>query len=347
MYLEAQKATAAGDALQNIIDKLDELNAKEAAVKTTTSVKKETVQTDYTVGMNKLGNSDDVVAQQKVVADAQMKLQQAVTDDQKKQAQAQLINEQKKLDSMVSANKKASEEEKQMWLQQHQVAAVAIDAIDGAFKQAWGDMIMVHRQAKNEGDAIWIGMENTALEALEKILEKWILNAAQSAAMSISNAATQVTSLTAITTAATPAAIAQSIASFGVADATGASAYAAAVAAMQAISLGGMAFATGGKVTTPTIGLLGDNGPEWAAPEKDFLQMAREDLIPKVLNNNIATSSAKALSNTSDTSSAALASKLDKLNTTLGNQQLVASIQDRQLLLFLNRAKRNDKPYTY
>ena len=83
---------------------------------------------------------------------------------------------------MVSANKKASEEEKQMWLQQHQVAAVAIDAIDGAFKQAWGDMIMVHRQAKNEGDAIWIGMENTALEALEKILEKWILNAAQSAA---------------------------------------------------------------------------------------------------------------------------------------------------------------------
>ena len=346
--LEAQKATAADDELQNIIDKLDELNAKEAAVKTTTTVKKETVQTDYTVGMDKLGNSGDVLAQQKVVADAQMKLQQAVTDDQKKQAQAQLLNEQKKLDGMVSANKRASEQEKQMWLDQHQVAQAAIDAIDAGFKTAWTNMTAIHRQAKDDGDAIWISMESTALDALGKILEKVIINAATSAAMSATSTATQVADMTAIAAAAHPAAIAESIASFGVADVTGAGAYIAAVGAMNALSLGGMAFAKGGKVTSPTISLSGDNGPEWYAPEKDFIQMAREELIPKVLSNNISTSSAKALNRDNNgMSNAEVITNLKAISSALSNQQLVAKIQNRELLLFINRAKRQDSGFTF
>jgi hypothetical protein len=43
-------------------------------------------------------------------------------------------------------------------------------------------------------------------------------------------------------------------------------------------------FAKGGKLTNPSYRLAGEAGPEFYMPEKDFYDIAREEIIPRMLD---------------------------------------------------------------
>lgn len=173
------------------------------------------------------------------------------------------------------------------WRETHQVGMLSINSLNAGIRQMWGTFILGNRQAKDEWDAVWLSIRNTALGTLGDIITKYIENEIIARAISAGSTAAVASEMTAISVAAAPAALATNIATMGAAgvaaSATFASASASLSTAMSSLKI--LAAAEGARINRPTLTMIGEAGePELVAPEKDFYSIAREELVPNVLS---------------------------------------------------------------
>jgi hypothetical protein len=102
----------------------------------------------------------------------------------------------------LAATRRQAEESRRLWAEQNKLAMIGVQSIGAGYQALWSNVVVGHRQAKDEGDAIWLAMKNTALNALGAILVRQIENLVITAAMRetdvASHAATE-TAKTAIT----------------------------------------------------------------------------------------------------------------------------------------------------
>jgi hypothetical protein len=76
----------------------------------------------------------------------------------------------------LAAIRRHAEESRRLWAEQNELPMIGINSIGAGYQALWSNIIVGHRQAKDEGDAIWLAMRNTALNALGAILVRQIEN---------------------------------------------------------------------------------------------------------------------------------------------------------------------------
>ena len=182
---------------------------------------------------------------------------------------------------------------------------VAIDGIKAGFSTMFDQWVIVHRDAKNQADAIWISMENAALHALDQILEKEIENAiigtaVHKGAETAKTASTEEGVLERLamvgveivkTLAAAAAKMVDAIASifewevaaFGPAAIVTIPATVAAMLAVFNKMKSAMGFEQGGRIRKGQKGYIEGTGNEIIAPEQTFVDIARKELMPRIL----------------------------------------------------------------
>jgi ABC-type multidrug transport system fused ATPase/permease subunit len=214
------------------------------------------------------------------------------------------------------------EEEGKLWMESHRVAMAAVDGMTSGFKQMWAQFIIGNRQAKDGWDAVWLSMRNTALNALGDILTKEIENliisnlmttttAEKKVGITTAKSAAEIGILTAQTAAETGIAIASitamtaavttamaaisavawtpatlvSIASWGGAAVIGEAAVLQALAVVKAASVVGLE--KGGIIEKGEKGFFEGKGMEVVAPEKTFIEVMTQELIPKIITEGM------------------------------------------------------------
>jgi hypothetical protein len=196
--------------------------------------------------------------------------------------------EQQKLDKMtlfgdelVVRERQDQEQRRQAWRETHQFEMSLINGMTAGVRSMFDQFLSVHRQAKDQWDAIWLSMENTAIQALSelavKTLENWIID---QVLMAGSVAATNA-AMAAIIPGAATAATLVSIASFGGAAGVGTGAVLVGLGAVRAASIVG--FEEGGKTKRGQAGFIEGFFPEIIAPEEDFYKIARAEIIPRLI----------------------------------------------------------------
>lgn len=172
-------------------------------------------------------------------------------------------------------NQRSLEERKQLWLQEHQGAQVALNAMTAGVNAFVNSALMVHRQAKDELDAVWIAIENSIIGALANMLTAAITNAILSAAI--------ITPMMAgITAAAVPAATLTSIATFGGAAVAGETAVLQALGVVKGASVAA-AFEKGGVFEPNQRGFIEGGQYELIAPRQTFEQILRTEIVPMLV----------------------------------------------------------------
>lgn len=66
--------------------------------------------------------------------------------------------------------RRALDQQRRDWEEEHQIASGAINSITGGFQQAWSQWVIGSRQAKNGMDAVWLSMRNSFLRTLEQMI---------------------------------------------------------------------------------------------------------------------------------------------------------------------------------
>lgn len=267
-------------------------------------------------------------AQQKKISDLTKKWREADTDSARRAAQAQLKIEQEKYDRMTMSAKdfndrelRLQEERRRNWIESHRVIMAGIDGITSGVGTLWTRFLGSERQAKDEWDASWLSMRNTAVNAIGRIVEEEVesflvrliqqrifgaektaaiaaegtiqtgVMAAQagaqtgiaSAAIGIITTAT-VASMAAITAAASTAATLVSIATFGGAAGVGEAAVLQALATVKAASIIPIpGFEKGGRIEKGSVGFFEGRRAEIVVPEEDFYAIARAEMIPAMM----------------------------------------------------------------
>lgn len=172
------------------------------------------------------------------------------------------------------------------WKETHTAGMLAINSLNAGVKGLWNTFVVGNRQAKDEMDAVWLAVRNTALNALGDIIAKYIEDAIITRAIAASNSAAQIAEMTAVAAAAAPAALAVNIASFGAAGVAAAGTFATAsgslAAAMSALKI--VAAEKGALIDKEQLVLAGEGGKrELIAPVTNFEQFAVTELLPNVL----------------------------------------------------------------
>lgn len=123
----------------------------------------------------------------------------------------------------IQIERAATQEAISGWKAEHQVATAMLGSI-GVGVQGFVDQFLLdHREAKDELDAIWISIKNTALASLGQIMAQAAINAIVAGAIESAATAGTVAAMGITAAAAFPAAVAVNIASFGAAGLSAAS----------------------------------------------------------------------------------------------------------------------------
>jgi len=205
----------------------------------------------------------------------------------------------------VEAAKSAEEEKKRLWRETHRVGMTLIDGMTDGFQQMFGQLLIHQRQAKNDWDAAWLAMQNATLQALARIATDWLKTQLELVAMTETAEKTK----TAITESETASRVAarstETSAELTMAAAAGVSgtataakgaavlpfpanliAIAAVIAAVSAMFRGifkAFGFEKGGRIEKGQRGFFEGFSSEIIAPEKDFYDIARLELIPRLI----------------------------------------------------------------
>lgn len=187
----------------------------------------------------------------------------------------------------VRATNRYHEQLRNEWKETHQAGMGAINSLNSGISEMMRQFVGGQRQAKDEWDAVWLAMKNSAVNSLTDIITKYVENEIIARALGITSTAATVAEMTAIAVAATPAALAVNIATMGAAGAAAAASFGVAsgtlAASMSAMKI--VAAADGARITKPTLTMIGEAGEtELIAPEKDFYSVARDLLVPNVLS---------------------------------------------------------------
>jgi len=166
----------------------------------------------------------------------------------------------------VDALIRNKQEEMKIWKQSHEFEMSLLDGLKFGVVAAFDEMLMVHRQAKDTWDAIWIAMQNTVISSLVNIGAQLLQNAVIGQLATAAATAATVASMAAIAASAAPAAYAVSVATFGGAALAGTAAYLTGLATIQAASLI-PGLAGGGLAYGPMLAMVGDNPNAASDPE--------------------------------------------------------------------------------
>jgi hypothetical protein len=229
-----------------------------------------------------------IAAQLQKVQDLQNAFNRETDAGVRQRIDTELRLEQQKLDKMtlfgdelVVRERQDQEQRRQAWRETHQFEMSLINGMTAGVRSMFDQFLSVHRQAKDQWDAIWLSMENTAIQALSelavKTLENWIID---QVLMAGSVAATNA-AMAAIIPGAATAATLVSIASFGGAAGVGTGAVLVGLGAVRAASIVG--FEEGGKTKRGQAGFIEGFFPEIIAPEEDFYKIARAEIIPRLI----------------------------------------------------------------
>jgi len=247
--------------------------------------KKLGIEVSATIGLPPAGT---VAAQLQKVQDLQNAFNRETDAGARQRIDMELRLEQQKLDKMtlfgdelVAKERQDQEQRRQAWRETHQFEMSIINGMTAGVRSMFDQFLSVHRQAKDQWDAIWLSMENTVIQALSelavKAIENWLID---QVLMAGSVAATNA-AMAAIIPAASTAATLVSIASFGGAAGIGTGAVLAGLGTVRAASIVG--FEEGGKTKRGQAGFIEGFYPEIIAPEEDFYKIARAEIIPRLI----------------------------------------------------------------
>lgn len=200
------------------------------------------------------------------------------------------------------AARRMQEEMREEWRRTHEVAAALMDGMTSGFEQMFGQILVHQRQAKDEWDAAWLAMKNSTLQAIAGIMAKKLAEEVFFAAsekrktvVAASNTATRVALNSSETASALTKTAAESASGTAKAaeGAAGVAPFplnivliAAAIAAAMALFKGitkAFGFARGGRLQKGQVGFFEGIQPELIAPERDFYQVARTEMIPRLI----------------------------------------------------------------
>jgi hypothetical protein len=213
----------------------------------------------------------------------------------------------------------------------------AFQGIAAGGRTLFSGLLMNQHQAKNLMDAVWINIQNTAVNALAGILEQAIINELVSSSMMAATTIAETASMATIAAAAAPAAWLVSIASFGAADWAGASSFISSLAMMKTATVA-MAFEQGGRVRKGEVGFFEGRGAEIVAPEEDFKQIMRAEMIPLIRMDLARQQPATASIGTGE-----LVSEIKEMHATLKKLHLEAVWEGKTLKAVLTAQDKFDK----
>ena len=154
------------------------------------------------------------------------------------------------------------------WAQTHELMTVGFDTVGAGVRGMFDQFLGSHRQAKDEWDAIWLGMRNTAVSALGELAVQAVKNFLIDKALQATATAATVASMATIAAAAAPAAALVAIATFGAASAIGSASVLTALGTVQAAALFKIpGLAGGGLAFGPQLAMVGDNPNARTDPE--------------------------------------------------------------------------------
>lgn len=230
-----------------------------------------------------------VAAQLQKIQDLQNDFNRTTDAGARQRITNELRLEQEKLNRMtmtgeelLNREREVQEERRRLWRETHQVQSALIDSLTNGVRSMFGEFFMVHRQAADQWDAIWISMQNTFISALGEMIVQAIAAEIIGGAIAASSAAITNAAMAAIIPAATTAATMVSIATFGAAGVAGSGAVIGGLAAVRAATII-PGFEKGGKTKKGEAGFIEGFYPEIIAPEKDFYHIARTEMIPQML----------------------------------------------------------------
>jgi hypothetical protein len=132
------------------------------------------------------GETSSINFQNAKIQSMREELNAALTDGDRARIDQELALEEGKLARMSGMGQQWLEQQRSLWAEQHQIAMIGINAIGAGYQTLWSEVIVGHRQAKDEGDAIWLAIKNTALNAigamLTAALEGYLIDSAAHAA---------------------------------------------------------------------------------------------------------------------------------------------------------------------
>ncbi len=256
--------------------------------------------------------SKEIDAGKRRSAQAQLKIEQDKLD------RMTLSNE-----DYLEKIRQRQDKEHQIWADTHRVAAASIQGITAGFNQMWAGMIIGNRQAVDDIDAVWLAMRDETLSVLGEILRKELENIlirelAQTASEQTKTATIATGAVAHVVseggkTAATQIGVGARVAANEVEQASniqtalssgaagtanaakGASflpfplniiAITAAITIAMALFKGifkAFGFEYGGRIQKGQVGFFEGKGAEIIAPEKTFVDIARAELIPKMI----------------------------------------------------------------
>lgn len=224
---------------------------------------------------------------------------------------------QRLIDLEKEKNQRLLDEVDKRFNQELEDGRLFFDTMNTAYDEFFNSILDKEMTGKQRREEIWEAMKNrfvnTVSEMLKKEIEAWAKNQIRIALIQKAKTTLHVTSERIMTTATATntaardsitlssiakeiAAVMKSIgvylaqiavklysyfASFGVIGMiAGVAAVAAVIVGIRAALRNFMRFAKGGRVEEPTLGLVGEEGPEIIAPEKDFKKVVREMNIP-------------------------------------------------------------------
>lgn len=228
-----------------------------------------------------------IAEHERALSTLQEHLAHAMTETKREELRKQIKYHQDALARMEMRESDYSQDVINRWRQEGNAAGAAFDAMEAGLHEFENQFLLVHRNAKNGWDAIWISMENTAIASLANIVTKAIENLIVTQAIEATATAAEVAQMSAIAASAAPAALAVNIATMGAAGlaaaGTAAVAGASLAAAMKTVDAIAV-LAEGTKISKPTLAMLGEAGDnEFIAPEKTFYQIAETEIVPRIL----------------------------------------------------------------
>jgi uncharacterized coiled-coil DUF342 family protein len=116
------------------------------------------------------GETSSINAQNALIAAKREELNAALTDADRARIDRELALEEGKLARMTGMGQQWLEQQRSLWAEQHQIAMIGISAIGAGVQTMWGEFVVGSRQAKDEWDAVWLSIRNTALNAIGSIL---------------------------------------------------------------------------------------------------------------------------------------------------------------------------------
>lgn len=270
--LRERLKTASPDRQKEISRRLEAITTERTVITTTTQQQKQEIELNYTLGKDALAAPGTLRELEEEIARDHERFANARSDEERKTIRERIRENERAVDRMKKSEKELldeqrrnEEERKRLWLEQHDAARIALDAIGAGIRTFWAETILVHRQGKDVLDKVWIAIQNTVLGALGEILVAAITNAILSKLI-------VVPLMTEITAAATPAAVMTSIATFGGAAVVGSAAVLTGLATVRAAT----AFDQGGRLRRGEMGFFEGRRDEIVAPEENF-----DDLVKK------------------------------------------------------------------